>query len=275
MASTANDLAHETTDYSYLNVMQALLWLIFFLPFYLLSGLQLLMSPGTVPQSWQPILVPIFLWILFVTFFFTKAIVYVLISLIVVTSGIAAFVRGYKGRLARICALLIALSVIALPWLLPYEPALDPAPGVTMQVVTQPRNPVESFVKMAYVLSEDVPCEYDLLGWSAENQLYYRRQCGVAEDIWFVHPDRADAPVPMNGLSNDIRPKPSPLRQEEALREQVLEMVRADGYKASDERSYREIMLREGSLRSPDGQWIAAITQHIYGPQDVVLIRAQ
>lgn len=48
-------------------------------------------------------------------------------------------------------------------------------------------------------------------------------------------------------------------------------MVRAD--RARPERSVRDIYLREGSLRSPDGQWIAIKSQHIYGPQDVVLIK--
>jgi len=182
---------------------------------------------------------------------------------------------GHKGRFSRISALLGALSVIALPWLLPYEPALDPVPGVTMQVVTQPSNPIESFVKMAYFFSEEVPCEYNLLGWSAKNQLYYSSQCGTEEQIWFVDPDQPDNPTPTTDLPNDLTGKNNK-QEQEALRQEVLEMVRAEGVRPEHaERSVREIYLREGSLRSPNGQWIAIKSQHIYAPQDVVLIRAQ
>lgn len=274
MTSTAKLLAHEAKDGRHLNVIQALLWAIFFLPFYLFGGLRLVLSPDTVPQSWMPILVPILMWVLYVSFFFfTNGFLYVLISLIVIISGIGGLIWGHKGRLAQICALLGALSVIALPWLFPYELTLHPAPGVTMQVVTQPRTPVASFVKKAYVFSDGTPCEYELLGWNTDNQLHYRSQCGAREDIWFVHPDWADEPVPMNGLSNDIGLKPGQIRQEVEAAE-VLQLVHTGRDRSeSAERSAR--YLREGSLRSPDGQWIAAITQHVYGPQDVVLIRAQ
>lgn len=269
MIPTANLLAHQALNRPYLNVMQALLWVIFFLPFYLLSGLRLVLSLDTIPDWW--LLLFYISWALF-----SKLTIYVLISFIVVISGMAALVWGRRGRLARICALLIALSVISLPWLMPYEPALEPAPGVTMNVVTPPLTPIGSFVKMMNVLTQEVPCEHELLGWNAENELHYRRQCGAREYIWFVEPSRADAPVAMTLFWSDMRPKASPLRQEEALREQVLEMVRAEHVRPeSVEPSVRELYLREGSLRSPDGQWIAAIIQHLYGPQDVVLIKTQ
>lgn len=269
MTQNANALAHQAKSRSYLNVMQALLWVIFFLPFYLFAGLRLVFSARAIPDWW--FLLSFISWTLF-----SKLTVYVLISLIVVISGIAAFMRGYQGRLARFCALLFALSVIALPWLMPYEPALDAAPGVTMHVVSPPLTPVASFVKMMNVLAQEVPCEHELLGWNDENELHYRRQCGAREYIWFVDPDQADTPVATAGFLNDMRPDVDSLRQEEALREQVLEIVRADHVRPeSAEPSVREIMLREGSLRSPDGQWIAAISQHIYGPQDVMLISVE
>ena len=43
----------------------------------------------------------------------------------------------------------------------------------------------------------------------------------------------------------------------------------------SAEQSVREIYWRDGSLRSPNREWIAIKSQHIYGPQDVVLIKPQ
>ena len=265
MTSTAHVLAHKAKTRSYLNVMQALLWAIFFLPFYLLGGLRVVLD--TIPDWW--LLLSYISWELF-----SHLTIYVLISLVVVISGIAAFMWGRKGRLARFCALLFAFSVVGLPWLMPYEPALDPAPGVTMHVVTPPLTPISSFVKMMNVLSQDVPCEHELLGWNAENELHYHRQCGSREYIWFVHPDQPDAPVAMTLFWKDMRPKASQIRREEVLRKEVLEMVRAGNvHPESAEPSVREIMLPEGSLRSPDGQWIAAISQHIYGPQDVVLIK--
>jgi len=283
MTQNANVLAHKAKTRSYLNVMQALLWVIFFLPFYLLGGLQLLIPSGTVPDGLNVFLFPVWFAVVYISlFFFTKAIVYVLISLIVVTSGLAALVWGRKGRLAQIFALLGTLSVIGLPWFLPYEPALNAAPGVTMQVLTMPTNPLSSFVKMAYFFSEDVPCEYDLLGWSAENQLYYHSECEGEEQIWLVDPDQPDKATPTTDLPNDLTQKASQKetgrrsKEQEALRQEVLEMVRAERVRPERaERSVRETYLREGSLRSPDGQWIAAITRYVYAPQDVLLIRAQ
>ncbi|MGB0386111.1 MAG: hypothetical protein ACPGWR_14990 [Ardenticatenaceae bacterium] len=260
MTQNANYLAHKAKSRSYLNVIQALLWAIFFLPFYLLGGLRLVLD--TIPDWW--LLLSYISWELF-----SRVTIYVLMSLIVVISGIAAFIWGRKGRLARICALLFALSVIGLPWLMPYEQPLEPAPGVTIHVVTEPANPIESFVKMMNVLAQDVPCEYDLLGWSAENELYYRRQCGAEEQIWLADPDQPDNPTQMTALPSDLTPKPSQ-QEQEALREEALETVRAA--RARPERSARAIYLREGSLRSPDGLWIAIKSQHIYGPQDVMLI---
>lgn len=272
MTST-NYLAHEAKDYSYLNVIQSLLWAIFFLPFCLLGGLQLIIPSGTTPDWWQAFVLPVWLWVFCISFlFFTNAILYVLISLIAVTSGLAAFMWGHKALPLRILALLGALSVIALPWLLPYKPALEPAPGVTMQVVTQPLSPIESFVKMAYLFSEEVPCEYNLLGWSTDNQLYYRSECGAEEQIWHVDPRQPDKPIAKTDLPNDLTAKSSQ-KEQEALRQELLEMVHTGGVRPeSAERSVREIYLRDGSL-SPDGQWIAAITQYLYAPQDVVLLR--
>jgi hypothetical protein len=239
---------------------------IFFLPYYLLLGLQLVMPAGTIPKLWEPVL--ILLWLLCISwFFFSKIIVYVLISLIAVTSGLAAFMWGHKGLPLRILSLLGALSVIALPWLFPYQPALNAAPGYMMQSVTQPSNPVLGFVKMAYLFSDGVPCEYDLLGWSAENQLYYQSQCEGETRLWSVNPYQPNEYGPIEAL-------PSELDQEKIAKSDVLEMVRADGIRPeSAEPTVREIKLLEGSLLSPDGQWLAAITQHIYGPQDVVLLK--
>lgn len=261
MTSTPNDLTPETKEHSYLNLIHILLWAIFFLPIYLL---RLVISLGTTSDWW--VIVSFLSWQLF-----SNLTIYVLISLIVLISAMAALVWGHKGQLARLSALLVALSVIALPWLFPYEPALEPAPAVTMKVVTPPLTPIGTFVKMMNVLSQDVPCEYDLLGWSTENQLYYRSECGAKEYVWFVDPERADAPVPITALSSDIMPKSGKIRQE-VPREEVLEMVRA---RTIPERSVRELYLRDGSFRSPNGEWIAIKSQHLYGPQDVMLIKAQ
>ena len=276
MTLNANELAHKAKKHTYLNVIQALLWVIFFLPFYLLSGLGALRSQDTMPDWWEAFSMPLWLLVFFVSFlFFSNAIIYVLVSLTVIISGIAAFIWGHKGRLAQICALLMALSVIGLPWLFPYEPALNAAPDVTMEVVTQPSNPIESFVKVAYMFSEEVPCEYDLLGWNSENQLYYSSQCGAEEQIWLVDPNQPNNAMPTTPLPNDL-PQKAKKKEQEAFRQEAFEMVRADGVRPERaERSARQIYLREASLRSPDGLWIAIKSQHIYGPQDVVLLKSE
>ena len=45
MTQNANELAHKAKDHSYLNVILVLSWVIFFLPYYVISGVKLLMPP--------------------------------------------------------------------------------------------------------------------------------------------------------------------------------------------------------------------------------------
>ncbi|MGB0387999.1 MAG: hypothetical protein ACPGWR_24555 [Ardenticatenaceae bacterium] len=51
MTPNANLLADQAKNRDYLNVMQALLWLIFFLPFYLFAGLRLVLSARAIPDG--------------------------------------------------------------------------------------------------------------------------------------------------------------------------------------------------------------------------------
>ncbi|MCA9945240.1 MAG: hypothetical protein KC449_17265, partial [Anaerolineales bacterium] len=58
------------------------------------------------------------------------------------------------------------------------------------------------------------------------------------------------------------------------LHEDALQMVRADGVRpVKYEAVTREILLVGDGLTSPDGQWTAIISQHIYAPQDILLIK--
>ncbi len=53
----------------------------------------------------------------------------------------------------------------------------------------------------------------------------------------------------------------------------VLKMVRADGVKPETvEPETRPILLKSKGFVSPDGRWMAIVTQHIYGTQDVIIL---
>ncbi|HUS69708.1 MAG TPA: hypothetical protein VM075_02890, partial [Anaerolineae bacterium] len=137
------------------------------------------------------------------------------------------------------------------------------APGYSMQVVTQPIF-LNSIVKMSQVVTEKRPCEYTLLGWSANNQLYYQATCGEVE-LW-----RYD---PLSNRTERITTVPSDLSQAVVTDNDVLNMVRADGVRPKEyESTTRLLYIQSKGYVSPDAQWTAVVTQHTYGPEDIVVL---
>ena len=168
-----------------------------------------------------------------------------------------------SGRLARISSLIIIVAVLAFPVLYHYAPPVSASSGYRMQVVTKP-SAVDSIVKMSQVVTEQCPCEYTLLGWSTNNQLYYQATCDE-ETFWRYNPASSG--------SEPVLAVPASLVQIGVSENAILEMVRAnDARPKENEPAIRHLYLKSQGYVSPNGQWAAAITQHIYGPQDIVVL---
>ncbi|MHB0870948.1 MAG: hypothetical protein ACYC5J_16055 [Chloroflexota bacterium] len=110
-----------------------------------------------------------------------------------------------------------------------------------------------------------VPCRHTLLGWDSEEVLYYREESMAQPSrIWAFAPGREQQPREVVAAPSDL--------VADGEQPSVLEWVRSSTSRPEHESNDRRIKLRGSGLRSPSGRWVAAITQWIYGPQDVILL---
>jgi hypothetical protein len=135
-----------------------------------------------------------------------------------------------------------------------------------MRWPTQPGR-LEGVAKQARVLTEARNCEYVLLGWNAQGRLYYTEPCTDRNpQVWTYQPDQAGSPRPVTGAPTDLSQMTIP-------RGAILERVRAHSRRpAHTEPDVRRLEVRQSGLASPDGRWVAVVVQHIYGPEDVILL---
>jgi hypothetical protein len=163
-----------------------------------------------------------------------------------------------------------AIFAVALIALLPaawrYQPALGAAPGLRAIVATRPLLGV---VKSAQVAAEMRPCSYALLGWQG-GQLYYRAMCTAGSVLMAWAPESADAPTRVDTLPRAWDHLTIPEHE-------ALALVRAAGVRpVTHEAVTRPLLLAGDALASADGRCTALVSQHLYGPQDVlVLVAAQ
>ena len=157
----------------------------------------------------------------------------------------------------------IALSVFR------YQPAVVAAPGCEMRWPTRPALGA-SVVKSYQRFFETRPCEYTVLGWSAEGTLYYQEACrDNLPQVWAYDLEKGSQPY-------RVETSPRDLLQETVPRRLILEMVRSPGVRPADaEPMVRELEVRVDGLASPDGRWVAVVARHIYGPEDVIVLGRQ
>lgn len=156
--------------------------------------------------------------------------------------------------------------ILALPLLFQYKAALFPAPGIEMKLVTQPIL-WEKLTRTAQIIAEQQPCEYEVLGWQ-DNWLYFQSNCNGTIRFWRFDSNQNVKPQVVDVIPRDIVSITLPHNE-------VLTMVQVKDFRPrKDEESIRAILLVGDGLINPDSDWIAIISQHIYGPQDIVLVRA-
>jgi hypothetical protein len=240
-----------------------------FLSFYWMTSAQLIADAVRASSNhiWlTPLSIALYLpFAAAATFVFGNLYAYILVSIAGIGMACVGLIWGRPNWLLRIWLLLVILGIVVFPFVLRYRPALTSAPGYEMQVVTDPGF-FGGIVKASQNLVEHTPCDYQLIGWSSDNQLYYEAMCGTRAQVWRYSPTQPSR-------HTQISSRPKELGGYEMPKERLLEMVRADGVRPREYESVaRPILLGSSGLVSPDGHWVALVTQHVYGTQDVIVL---
>jgi hypothetical protein len=197
---------------------------------------------------------------------FARPAPFLTVSIVGLCLAVVALLMRPKRRVTQaFCVGVIAL-IIALPLAWRYRPALSAAQGQRAIVVTQP-GPLAGVVKAAQVAADERPCTYELLGWQGQT-LYYRATCAGESALMAFAPAAEALPAPVEGL---------PLAWEHVTLSEsaALDLVRARSVRPTRyEAMTRPLLLTGDALASADGRWTALVSQHIYGPQDVLVIAA-
>lgn len=239
-----------------------------FLAFYWMSLGRLIPDGivGNSPNWLTPLSIALYLPFAFFAYvIFGNLYAYIVTTIAGIAIAGAGLVRRQFNKLVSVWLLLIFCAIVAFPLVYQYHPALAAAPGYRMELVTSPGF-FGGIVKASQNLTEQIPCEYELLGWNTDNQLYYQATCDGETQVWQYDPNR---PNSHTRVSSD----PTNLNASVISEDTVLEMVRVVSIKPKKyELATRRMHLKSKGGVSPDGNWIAIIAQHTYGTQDVLLL---
>jgi hypothetical protein len=146
-----------------------------------------------------------------------------------------------------------------------YQPAVVARSDLRMVIATQPSWFAESIARYAQTGAELRPCEYDLLGWAPDGAFYYNAICRGETSHWSIDPG--------SGQSHAVSSSPA-LEFETIGQSTMQDFVQIAGVTSEDATRFAlaTLLVNGEVLRSGDGTWIALVCQHIYGPQDVILI---
>lgn len=211
---------------------------------------------------------------------------YLAISLTALVLGGVALVwlvwaeRQAAFRRARFWALALALTtVVALPFLIPYEPAVRAAPGWRLQMV-EPPGLLDGFVRACQAGAEvRGECQYEPLGWADEETLVYRKWCGGqfrvdmanARSEW--DPGTAGPLLAYSVATGQVAPferDPASLYRRTCAPSQCVTpgLTAQTGFPPP---GYFSGHFGDPVL-SPDSRWVAFTARHIYGPEDLLML---
>lgn len=184
--------------------------------------------------------------------------------------------RGGVWRHKRLYLLLLAIvSVLAYPFLNPYQLPAKAIAGVEMELV-EPLNLITSAVKRTKERAEVRDCVPEPLGWADSATIVYRRWCGG-----YHHPFDGyqqgipSAPQAYRVDSKETSPFSGDIEQlarttcafDDCVRPLLTEYN--DLYSPTPR--YPEHF--EDAVISPNEQWVAFTAEHIYGPEDLLVIK--
>ncbi|GEM_PF-1595777 len=237
-------------------------------PVYAMGGVALVMrllGPGALNSPLSNVLaISVGMGAFWVTTLLSELGFYLGVSAAGIALAVAGLLFGPRRRLLLAVEALTLLGILAFPWFFRYRAPVVAAPGVTLHVATQP-GLLHGVVKSAQAFAEIVPSSYEILGWSADGVLYYRETVRATQELrtWAYTPGAAAQLVAAAG---DLAPT-VPVR-----RVALQERVRGEVWPENAEESTRALKMRHDGVASPDGRWAAAVAQHIYGPQDVIVV---
>lgn len=194
---------------------------------------------------------------------FTSVPIYLSLSVAGIVLGVAALVFTRPCRSGRLALLLALASILALPLVSPYRPAVTVDPAQTsIHVPTQP-GPYIGVVKQTQAGLEVRRCDYKLLGWDERDTLYGEEICGERHRYWVYHP------ISKTSLETVVTVPPD-LFGHEVDREHLRTL--GVGSSIPKDEALR-IVVREPGLSSRRGGWTAFVARHLYGPEDVVVLQ--
>jgi len=207
---------------------------------------------------------------------------YVLLSLVALVLTLAALTwlaaqeRRRVWRRGRFYLLLAALvAVLAFPLTMHYRPAVQAAPGVELRLVEQP-GLIEGAVRSCRAAAEISGCQYEPLGWTDAQTLVYRKWCGGHYDetgVWY--PGSPGAPLLYNvrtGKSGVSLVDRAP--SHETCDPAVCVSPALAGGEYFPPLHYLPGHFKDAVI-SPDGRWVAFTAEHIYGPEDLLVISSE
>ncbi|MEZ4727726.1 MAG: hypothetical protein R3E79_11400 [Caldilineaceae bacterium] len=165
----------------------------------------------------------------------------------------------------RLLLLIVIVATLGFMFV-PYQPAVQPASGYSLVVVTKPRPWLNGLAR-AQAVGEQKDCTYTVLGWQTAS-LFYTAQCGSTQAVtWRFTVGEMTRPIRYEGALPTL--VQMPLSQPE-----TWETVQAfAGYPPDVD--LRGLYVRKPGLRSPDGKWTALVAEYLYSREDIVLVSKQ
>jgi hypothetical protein len=228
---------------------------------------------GTPPEGFALLFVPIF----FTSMLLGDMTRYLVVSLTALVLTLVALVwlvaraRGQVWR--RKCFYLLAVALVAIlafPLLMRYQPAVKAVPGVELRLVDKP-GLLAGTVKSCQAAAEVRGCQYEPLGWADAQTLVYRQWCGGYYDVEGWNPGSPTAPQAYRLDTDTVTPfegDADALSRDSCPRSTCVNPGLAETHPGGGHfpGQYETVLI------SPDGHWVAFTAEHIYGPEDLLVI---
>ncbi len=180
--------------------------------------------------------------------------------------------RGQIWRRKRFYLLAVALvSILAFPLLMRYRPAVQAAHSVELHIVEQP-GLLAGTVKRCQAAAEICECQYEPLGWAAEQTLVYRKWCDADYQMNGQYLGDPQPPQAYHLDTDEISPFDGDL---DTLSRESCPLSKCVSPALAAEQAFPRGYLPgqyEDALVSPNGRWVAFTAEHIYGPEDLLVI---
>ena len=178
-----------------------------------------------------------------------QSLTYLLISAVTLVICLLIALRGRVGRVARGAALLTVGCILALPLVIqkPFNSTWLEEQGYTVHAVPSQQNFVDSAVDGLVDLLDGKACQYNVLGWSADNVLYYQADCKFGPDTYWRY-------VP-------------------ALPGKAQQVAQVTDELVTEPESLLNPIPVLTDHRSPNGRWIASVWEKFSNePENVIVV---